>query len=220
MPKCTLTEDEIVQGLRSDDGLVKTRTESSIFKDDEVNASLKGYVQNKGGTWHQAQVVFAYAFETFTAKVRIGKYPSTEIQENDWRKTMSGIGYFAWDKKNYGQRSNQGGGETLLGEEALQNISIDPFEEKDVEDFQNFKCSQLMSHFSTCGRFPAGQCKFIMESYHIHDLIDEKIAESIELDRLSKLTDNKTAKSPKLDRSTISKRRTTCKQCISKRFNL
>ena len=183
MPKCTLTEDEIVQGLRNDDDLAKTRTEYILFKDDEVNRSVKGYVQNKGGTWHQAQLVFAYAFETFTAKVRIGKYPSTEIQENDWRKTMSGIGYFAWDKKNYGQRSNQDGGETLLGEEALQNISIDPFEEKDVEDFQKFKYNQLMSHFSNCGRFPAGQCKFIMENHYINDWHDDEIAEALSVTR-------------------------------------
>ena len=72
MPKCTLTEDEIVQRLRSEDDVVRTRTEYSISNDDEVNRSVKGYVQNNGGTWQQAKEVFFYAFEVFTSKVRIG----------------------------------------------------------------------------------------------------------------------------------------------------
>ncbi len=103
MSTCQLTEQQIVEGLRDPDALVCQRTEKELYFDLPVNTSVKGYVQRREGNRGQAEEVFDYAFLHFNIRVRDHRYPDPDRLENDWRKTLSNIGYKAWDYKEYGQ---------------------------------------------------------------------------------------------------------------------
>lgn len=150
MPTCKLTEDEIVSGLRSEEESLRRRTQRMLYTDDQVNRSVKGYVQKRFGTWDQAQEVFDYAFIQFDAKVRNEEYPGTNVSDNNWRKMLCGIGYLAWNYKKYGQK------EMLALDQWKDTYDpIDSIQENDLE----IDLESIFLLLEKCGK----NCRFIFE---------------------------------------------------------
>lgn len=179
MPDCPLSENEIVLGLRSEEESVRTRTSNCIYHDAQVNRSVKGYVIKREGSLEQAQAVFDYAFLTFEKKVRTGKYPNVSLAENNWRKYLAGIGYFAWDKRKYGQ--------TDLPSFDEWKDSYDPIAPISEEDYPP-KIEHILSMLDECGP----NCRFIFEKNELEDydlketakLLTEKLGRPISHDNV------------------------------------
>lgn len=181
MPICTLTENEIVRGLLSEEEHVRQRTSLCIYKDDEINRSVKGYVQKRGGTLQQANEVFDYAFLRFDIRVQCGLYPDPRIPENDWRKTLGVIGYKAWDYKEYGQIKLR-----TLDE---WKETYDPIAPLSESDFQ-IDLHDLLNLFPQCGP----QCSFIfdklMQGYkqnEIAEMLTEALGKTVSHENLRQM---------------------------------
>jgi len=186
MPDCPLTENEIVLGLRSEEESVRTRTSNCIYYDAQVNRSVKGYVNNRGGSSEQVkQAVFDYAFRIFEKKVRTGKYPDVSLNENNWRKTLAGIGYFAWDKRKYDQIDLRSFDEW--------KDSYDPIAPICEEDYPP-DIEYLLSMLDKCGP----NCRFIFEKNHLEGydlkeiagLLTEKLGRPISHDNVRQQKSN------------------------------
>lgn len=178
MPKCTLTETEIIMGLRSTEESDRTKTSLCLYKDDNINRSVKGYVQNHGGTWQQAQEVFDYAFLRFDVRVRDGRYPDANLTENNWRKTLAGIGYHAWDYGDYGQINMRSYDEW--------KDAYDPIEPISEQDYPS-KIEYLFNMLDLCG----SNCRFIFEKQlegydlkEIAELLTQKLGRPISHDNV------------------------------------
>lgn len=166
MPNCTLSEIEIVEGLRSQDAIVSQRTQNALYLDDAVNASVKGYVQNRSGTWEQAHQVFDYAFLHFDRRVRDGRYPSPNHLENNWRKTLCGIGYNAWNFKDYGQNDPR-------PFDVLPD-NYNPIAPISEDDLNMLQIDHILETLDQCGP----TCRFIFEQ-EIEGYNAKEIAESL-----------------------------------------
>jgi hypothetical protein len=192
MPRCNLTEQEIIDGLR--DETRRDGTARMLYYDDEVRNAVFGYVINRGGDKEKAVRVFNYAFETFDRHVRQGKYPQRE-GENNWRRYLSNIGYNAWDWKSYDRSPTE-----HFVFESLENaydIGIEPLNEmEEVEFWEKIKVM-----LEACGVWCYRIFKMAAEGYS-----DREITEQMRIDE------------PVLNEATLRQRKTSCRRRFMELF--